>query len=317
MTPDAGRLRLALAAVWLIDAALQYQPFMFSKAFGQMLAGSAQGNPAVIADPITWSAGIVEHHPAAINAAFATVQLLLAIGIAWRPAVKFTLAASVAWSIAVWWLGEGLGGVLTGSASPWNGAPGAVIIYALLAVLLWPADRDASASFAAGRPLGRLPARLLWLTLWGSMAFFALGAANMTQQGLHDMMSSMASGEPGWIASLDHGTAALLAQHGQQTVAILAVVFETIAIGVFLPRPAARAAVILAVSVAAVIWVIGENFGAIFTGTATDPNSGLLLGLLAVAYWPARNTATAAGLKSALPDSRATVTLERVTGPAG
>jgi hypothetical protein len=295
MTPDAGRrLRLTLAAVWLIDAALQYQPFMFTKAFGQMLAGSAQGNPPVIADPITWSAAIIGHHPVAANAAFATIQLLFAIGIAWRPAVKFTLAASVAWSIAVWWLGEGLGGVLTGSASPWNGAPGAVIIYALLAVLLWPADRDASASFVAGRPVGRLPARLLWLALWGSMAYFALQAASMAPQGLHDMVSSMASGEPGWIAAIDQGAAALLAQHGQQASAVLAVAFEIIAIGIFLPAPAARVAVILAVAAAAVIWVIGENFGAIFTGSATDPNSGLLLGLLAAAYWPARNIVTAA-----------------------
>ena len=161
MTPDHGRrLRLALAAVWLLDAALQYQPFMFTRAFGQSLAVSAQGNPHVIAAPITWSAGIIEQHPAVTNAAFATIQLIIALGIAWRPAVKFALAASVAWSVAVWWLGEGLGGILTGSASPWTGAPGAVIIYALLAMLLWPGGRNAPASFVAGRPFGGLPARL-------------------------------------------------------------------------------------------------------------------------------------------------------------
>jgi hypothetical protein len=296
MTADAGRwLRLTLAAVWLIDAALQYQPFMFTKAFSQTLAASAQGNPPVIADPITWSAGIIGHHPVATNAAFATIQLLLAIGIVWRPTVKLALAASVAWSIAVWWLGEGLGGVLTGSASPWNGGPGAVIIYALLAVLLWPADRDTTASFAAGRPFGRLPARLLWLVLWGSMAFFALQAATMAPQGLHDMLSSMAPGEPGWIASIDHSAAALVAQHGQQASAVLAIAFEIIAIGIFLPAPAARMAVILAVAAAAFIWIIGENFGELFTGSATDPNTGLLLILLAAAYWPARKIATATG----------------------
>jgi hypothetical protein len=294
MTPDAGRrLRLILAAIWLADAALQYQPFMFTKAFGRMLAESAPGNPPAIADPITWSAGVIGHHPVAANAAFATIQLLLAIGIAWRPAVKFALAASMVWSVAVWWLGEGLGGVLAGSATPWNGAPGAVIIYALLAVLLWPADRDASASFVAGRPLGRLPARLLWLALWGSMAYFALQAASTAPQGLHDMLSAMASGEPGWIASIDHGAAALLAGHGAQTSAVLAIAFEIVAMGIFLSAPFARVAVILAVAAAAVIWVIGENFGAIFTGSATDPNSGLLLGLLAVAYWPARAPAGA------------------------
>jgi hypothetical protein len=304
MAPDAGRrLRLALAAAWLIDAALQYQPFMFTRGFGQMLAASAQGNPPVIAGPITWSAGIIEHQPAVTNAAFATIQLLLAIGIAWRPAAKFALAASVAWSIAVWWLGEGLGGVLTGSASPWSGAPGAVILYALLAVLLWPVDRDPSAPFVAGRPVGRLPARLLWLALWGGMAYFALQAASTPPQGLHDMLSSMASGEPGWIASMDQSVAALLAHHGQQASAMLAVVFEVIAIGIFLPAPVARCAVILAVAATAVIWVIGENFGAVLTGTATDPNSGLLLGLLAAAYWPARNIVAAApgALRTARP----------------
>ncbi len=304
--PGAGRrLRLALAGIWLLDAALQYQPFMFTKAFGQTLAESAQGNPPVIAGPITWSARIIGDHPSATNAAFATIQLLLAIGIAWRPTVKLTLAASVAWSAAVWWLGEGLGGVLTGNASPVNGAPGAVIIYALLAVLLWPADGGAPASFVAARPLGRLPARLLWLVLWGSMAFFAVQAASTAPQGLHDMISSMASGEPGWIASIDHGAAGLLAGHGQQASAILAVVFEIIAIGIFLPAPAARVAVVLAVAVAAAIWVIGENFGAIFTGSATDPNSGPLLGLLAAAYWPARNIATVAAGQPAVGTDRA------------
>jgi hypothetical protein len=256
---------------------------MFTKAFGQMLAESAQGNPPVIAGPITWSAGVIEHHPAATNAAFATIQLLLALGIAWRPAVKFALAASVAWSIAVWWLGEGLGGVLTGSASPWDGAPGAVIIYALLAVLLWPAGRDAPASFVAARPLGRLPARLLWLALWGSMAYLALQAASTAPQAMHDMVSSMAS--------------------GQQASAVLAIAFEIIAIGIFLPAPAARVAVILAAAAAAVIWVIGENFGDLFTGSATDPNSGLLLGLLAAAYWPARNIAKPAIVVRAAPPS--------------
>ncbi len=287
MTPDPGRrLRLALAAAWLIDAALQYQPFMFTRAFGHSLAASAQGNPHVISGPITWSAGIIEQHPAVTNAAFATVQLIIALAIAWRPAVKFGLAASVAWSGAVWWLGEGLGGVLTGSASPWNGAPGAVIIYALLAVLLWPGGRDASASFVAGRPFGRLPARLLWLTLWGSMAFLTLQTASM-------------------------------ASPGQQASGLLALVFDLVAVGIFLPVPYARVAVIMAAAVATAIWVVGENFGAMFTGSATDPNSGLLLVLLAAAYWPARTAAVPSSAREIAADGPALLAhpAGQVSGP--
>jgi hypothetical protein len=31
---------------------------------------------------------------------------------------------------------------------------------------------------------------------------------------------------------------------------------------------------------------VAEDFGGIFTGDGTDPNSGLLLVLLAAVYWP-------------------------------
>jgi hypothetical protein len=294
--PDARRaLQLGLAAVWLLDAILQYQSWMFTKAFGQMLAGTAAGNPGVIARPITWSAGIIEHRPVPANAAFAAIQLLLALGIAWRPTLKPALAASVAWAVAVWWLGEGLGEVLNSAASPVSGAPGAVIIYALLAVLLWPADRGGTlAPFVAARAVGAHAARALWLVLWASLAYFSVMAPNRAPQALHDLISGMASGEPGWLASLDNGAASLLTHRGLAASAVLAVVLAVIAAGVFLPAPAARVTLVAAVVVAALIWVFGEALGAIFTGTGTDPNSGPLLALLALAYWPARAAAPAA-----------------------
>jgi hypothetical protein len=275
-------LQLSLAALWLIDALLQVQSVMFTKAFGQMLAATAPGNPAVIADPITWSARLIDAHPTWTNAAFASAQLFLALGIAWRPTVKLALAGSIAWSLGVWWIGEGLGGVLSGTADPVSGAPGAVIIYALLAVLLWPTDR--AGPFEAARPLGAGPARLLWLALWGSLAFFAVQGAS----GVRAMMSGMAAGEPGWLASLDRGTASLLAGRGTGVSVVLAVVFGVIAVGIFLPARGARTLVLLACVVALLVWVVGENFGGIFAGSATDPNSGLLLVLLAAAYWPGR-----------------------------
>jgi hypothetical protein len=277
-------LQLGLAAIWLLDALLQLQSVMFTKGFGQTLAATAQGNPAVIADPINWSAHIIEGHPAWTNAAFASMQLFLAVGIAWRPTVKAALAASVCWSLGVWWLGEGLGGIVSGTASPANGAPGAVIIYALIAILLWPADRDGP--FTAAHPVGALPARLLWLMLWGSLADFAILRANRTPQGLSGMVSGMTTGEPGWLASLDRGAASLLAGQGALASAILALVLATVAAGIFLPPHWARATLLLAIVVALAIWVVGENFGAIFAGSATDPNSGPLLILLAAAYWP-------------------------------
>jgi hypothetical protein len=293
--PDARRvLQLALAAIWLLDAVLQYQSFMFTKAFGQMLAGTSAGNPTVIASPINWDARLVEHHTVLLNTIFATIQLLLALGIAWRPTIRVALAASIAWSLGVWWFGEGLGVVLTSGASPVNGAPGAVIIYALLAVLLWPSDRHAAtARFVAARAAGAQTARVLWLVLWGSLAYFALLPGNRTAQGLSGMVGGMADGEPGWLASLDNHAASLLAHEGLAASIALAIALVVIAVGVYLPAPAARAILVLAIVVAAVIWIFGEAFGAIMAGGATDVNSGPLLILLALSYWPLRKLAAA------------------------
>jgi hypothetical protein len=261
---------------------------MFTKAFSQMLAESAGGNPSAIARPVTWDATLVGHHLVLLNTVFATIQLLLGLGIAFRPTVRLALAASVAWSLGVWWFGEGLGGVLNGGASPVNGAPGAVILYALLAVLLWPADRAAAAPFVAARAVGARVARALWLVLWLSQAYFALTPANRAPQALNGMIAGMESGEPGWLAGIDRGAAALVARQGLAASIVLAVALVLIAAAVYLAERAARAGLVLAIVVAAVIWVAGQDLGMILAGGATDPNTGPLLIVLAVAYWPAR-----------------------------
>jgi hypothetical protein len=292
--PDFRRaLQLGLAAVWLLDGVLQYQPFMYTKAFGQMLAAGAAGNPAVIARPITWDATLVEHHLVLLNTIFATIQLLLGVGIAFRPTVRFALAASIVWSLGVWWFGEGLGGVLNGGADPVSGAPGAVILYALLAVLLWPAERPGKpAPFIAARAVGAHVARALWLVLWLSLGYFALLPANRAPQAINGMIASMNSGEPGWLAAILRGAAALVAGQGLATSIVLAVSCALVAVGVHLPRRAAAAALVLAIVMAVAIWVAAQALGGILASGATDPNSGPLLVLLALAYWPARTRLT-------------------------
>src|ERR1700761_1082128 len=130
---DARRvLQLILAATWLLDGLLQYQSSMYSTMLGEMIGDSATGNPGVIASPISWHAALGEHHLELLNTVFATSQLLLGLRIPHRPTVQVALAASIAWSLGVWWFGEGLGGVLSGGASPVSGAPGAGILYGLI-----------------------------------------------------------------------------------------------------------------------------------------------------------------------------------------
>jgi len=282
------RLRFVLAMIWLLDGVLQFQSFMFSKGFSaQILLPTAAGNPSWIAQSITWASHTISHHATTYDALFAFVQIAIGLGIAWRPTVKLALAASIAWSLAVWWFGEGLGLILTSRATPLTGAPGAVLIYALLAVLLWPArPRGRGASLVAAETVGATAARLVWVVLWGGLAYFTIKPSNRAPQALHDTIAGMASGEPSWVATIDRNVSHVLAHHGLEVSIIFAIVLSVVAVGVFLPAPAARVTLVLAVLVAAAIWVVGENFGTLFSRTGTDLNSGPLLALLAVAYWP-------------------------------
>jgi len=74
---------------------------------------------------------------------------------------------------------------------------------------------------------------------------------------------------------------------------VLAVALVLIAVGVCLPAGIARAALVLAIVVAAFIWVFAEALGGILAGSVTDVNSGPLLALLALDYWPLRTVLAA------------------------
>ncbi|WP_042370828.1 hypothetical protein [Streptacidiphilus neutrinimicus] len=296
--PRAGRpaadvrraLQLALAALWLLDGMLQLQPVMFTKTFAtQVIAPAAQGEPGPVAVPVLWAAALIGHHPVLLDAVFAFGQLLLGLGIAWRPTVRVALAASVAWSLAVWWLGEGLGGVLTGLAGALSGAPGAVVLYALLAVLVWPTGRDGPSQ--AVRAVGVTAARALWLLLWGGLAILAVQPAETAPQYLHDSIAGMAPGQPAWLGSVVDHAAALTAHRGAAASVVLAAVLAAVAVAVLLPASAQRVLIALAVVVAVVVWVVGEALGGLLGGQATDPNSGPLLALVALAYWPGGSSA--------------------------
>jgi hypothetical protein len=281
-------LQISLGLVWLFDAGLQYQPAMFGKAFvTQVLDPAAMGNPIPVANVVMGAGNLIAHNVAAWNAAFATTQLVLAAGLLFRPTVKAALAGTVAWSLAVWLLGEGLGGLLTGTASPVTGAPGAAILYALVAILAWPASSGARqhGSVAATSPLGSGRAKLVWLGLWGSFAYLVLQPANRAPLGLRDILAGLAAGEPGWIATADRVMASAVGSHGAFCAVVMAIIFAIVAVAILIPA-ANRPVLAVGILAALVIWVAGENFGGTFTGTATDPNTGPLLILIAVAYWP-------------------------------
>jgi hypothetical protein len=279
--------QLVLATIWLLDAVLQLQPFMFARGasgFSGMLNSSAAGNPGWIAHSITWNASNVSHHPVLGNTVFALVQFLIAFGLVWRRSVKPALALSIVWSLGVWWFGEGLGGIAHGVATPFGGGPGSVLFYAVLAVLLWPSARP-DGPFVAARSVGVSAAKAIWVALWGLLAVLAVVGSGRSPRALHDLVA-MYTGEPGWLAHIDRLTESLVLRDGAAAAIALAVTCVVVAVGVYFPPPATKAALVLGMTVFGVIWVATQDFGGILAGGATDPNSGPLVILLALLYWP-------------------------------
>ena len=305
-------LQLCLASLWLLDGVLQIQLFMFSHGFARMVGAAARGNPAVIAGPVTWAGRLIGQHGALATSAIAVVEILLGLGIAWRPTVRLALAASIAWALGVWWLGEGLGGLLVAGASPVTGAPGAVILYAVLAVVLWPGLAPGGAGTGGagtggagtgGAAAGGPAARTLWLVLWGGLALLSVRVAVWSPGALRESIIAQADGQPRWLASADATAAAVLGQHGAQAGLALAGLLAAVASGVFWPARARRLILGVAAVLAVVLWAAGQNFGGVFSGMATDPSSGPLLLLIALAYWPLPAAGAVGQVRAAGPES--------------
>jgi hypothetical protein len=296
---------LVLATLWLLDAVLQLQPFMFtpgSNGFSGMLRGVADGDPGWIAHTITWNASIVDHHPVLTNTLFALIQFLIAFGIASTRARKPALVLSVVWALAVWWFGEGLGGVFSGGATPFGGGPGGVLFYAVLAILLWPSE-GADEPFVAARAVGAPAARVVWVVVWVLMALLSVVGSGRSPQALKDLVAGLNSGEPGWLAHINRFSEALFLHDGTALAILLALVCLVVAIGIFLPPRFTKATLFLAVTVFGLMWVVVQDVGGILAGGATDPNAAPLIILLALIYWPsttARSTPSATVVGPAL-----------------
>lgn len=288
-------LQVALGLLWLLDAALQLQPFMFTKSFAKAgIAPAGAGQPAIVSGPVHVAAQVVALHPVMANSVFAGIQLALALGLLFRPTVRYALTASIVWASAVWWLGEGLGG-LTSGETLLTGAPGAALLYAVVALVAWPTREG------GGRERPSTYAIPAWALLWAAGAGLQLAAGNDSGGALRMSLSDAGSDAPRWIAALDD---ALSRQHiANWSVAALVAVEVLVAVWALIPGTARFVSVGLGSIIILAAWLLLQGLGDLTTGQATDPNTGalvVLLGLAAVAaptrgsVWPQARQETSA-----------------------
>jgi hypothetical protein len=284
VAPSGGgprqRLRTALGLLWLLDGVLQLQPAMWAPRFGaETLASAGAGQPAVIGAPVRLFAGLVADQPVAFNAIFTSAQLVIGAGLllARDPRrLRLFCAASVAWALGIWIVGEGLGGLLGGHTTLSVGAPGAALLYLVLTVAAWPSQR----------PLDRrLPA--LWAVVWVSGALLQLLPAQRNGVGLGDQIAMGSMMSPHVLAGPELQVALWLAALPTLVVVLIVGVLVAgqswVGVAVLSHGPGRRAALWVGAGLAIVFWFACQGFGGVSTGYATDPGSAPLLVLLAFA----------------------------------
>src|SRR5580692_9674476 len=202
-------LQIILGLFWLLDAGLQFQPFMFGSGFTTTyLLNNAHNQPDVIRWIITNVGNFVGPHVAVWNTFFALIQVAIGLGLLFRPTVRLALTVSFFWAFGVWFFGEGLGLLFTGSASALTGAPGSVFLYGLIGLMAWPrsapteegAEKEpnvGTASSAAGLGIGgAMTPLLVWCGYWSLAAILFLLPNNRTPTSVSSAITGMSPGEP-------------------------------------------------------------------------------------------------------------------------
>lgn len=279
-------LRLILGFIWLADGLFQMQPVMFTQSLvTNVMQPVAQGQPGPIAASLQWLDTFTSHHLILVNTLTALIQVALGVFLLTGWFVRTTLLASVAWSLLIWWGGEGFGQLLTGQASALTGATGAVLLYAILALVAYPKR-------GVGHEI-RIPRRHFQWFLAGFWALAALLQLQSTWWQPHLIAQTIARNEaPGTLSGiLFDSSFAWLAQITNNIEVPLNIAIIVIAVGLavgLVVVPPEHLRPLLAVSIVAslLFWFATEGFGEILTGTATDFNSGLLVMLMAVVCWP-------------------------------
>jgi hypothetical protein len=292
-------LQRLLGVLWLIDGLLQLQPQMFTmNMVNGIMKPMLQGQPGLFEPSLQFIVTQTTLHLTAVNLLIVLVQVCLGFGFLLLPDrwVKEVVFASIVWAFIVWYGGEGMSMLLTGQASILTGAPGAVLLYPLLGLAVYPRKKSNAFSIVETRKKGDdgvLSRKYLRWVLAGFWCFAALLQLqpNWWQQGQISQAIGAMVGQGGLNSVL---VDPVLQQVSNVTANVevplnitLILVFLVIGISLAVVKEEqVRPFLIASIVVSLVFWYFSEAFGMIFTGMATDFNSGLLVVVMALACWP-------------------------------
>ncbi len=287
-------IQIALGAIWMLVGLLQFQSFMYTHGIvTEVFAPAAEHQWSIVGGPMKTIDSFYGHDLTLWNTLAAEIQCAIGLGlILSKKTVKPALIVSFGWALSVWWFGEGFGGLTSNTLpSPLMGAPGAVILYAIIGLLVYPTDKHEGRSPADLGPLGDRGGLYAWSGLWAMSAGLWLANVNRAKDATHEMIKAMSEASPHWLARLQISIGNHTQGHGTTIAIVLAIVSLAVAIGVWMPLR--RPALVLGIVVSLAYWVFGQSLGGPFwSGNATDVNAAPLFVLLAVALFPVAQVAT-------------------------
>jgi hypothetical protein len=293
-------LQITLGVFWLIDACLQFQPAMFTGRFAtDVLSSAAAGQASFVAAAVEDVAHLASERPAVFNAALACVQLAIGIGLLLRRTAVPALFASIVWAVAVWYLGEGLGGLTGSNAALLTGAPGAALLYAVLAGGAWP---HTSSDHRTSHPAVWLA--FAWAAYWVGGAILQVCHGPRSGPDLAATVAEGANGAPGWLSRFDFSIARSVGHVGAAVLDGFVVLQVLIGLAVFTPTRLRQSALVVGVLICCAFWIIGGGFSQLITGHATDPDTEPMVVVLASAIsmqFTNISTATRTRVSSLLP----------------
>ena len=272
-------VRYALGCLWILDGLLQLQPSMFTADFAnQVIAPAGEGQPVFVRAPIDLAVKIIAAQPVAWDLAFAVIQVALGVGLLIPRLARPAIVGSVLWSAGVWWLGEGLGGLAGGHADLLTGAPGAVLLYAVLAVAAWPPDSESTHAKTA------LPGWLAiaWAVFWIGGGVLRVLPGQGSAATIAAELTAGVDDVPHWLGQLKSAVAATAVGWDTGLVVGWVLVCAAVGLGGLWPGWPRSAAAGVGIGCALVFWVLGQSLGQLWSGLATDPNSGPTIILMAL-----------------------------------
>ncbi len=280
-------LRLLIGGLWFLDGLLQLQPGMFTMDMvNGIMYSTLGGQPAPIAASLKWIILFTSEHLIVVNLSIALIQLAIGLCLLSGRFVKPAIIVSILWAVAVWYAGEGLSLLLTGQASVLTGAPGAVILYPLIALAFYPH----TTTNGERKPLlSRLWLRRILAAFWAFAALLQLQPYWWQSGQISQTAGSMLS--PGTLSGvIVDPTLQWFAQASVNSEValniLLIVVFLALAIGIFFSKEEhLRPWLIASMLVCLFIWWFAEALGMVLTGMGTDVNTGPLLIIMALASW--------------------------------